>query len=108
MVITLESARINAGYSQKEAGELFGVHYQTIAKWEEDNTKMPFDMVNKIPEVYGIEHVEVQDGNFCEHCGAKLKEVCDCWVLKKKYNCGFDECKGYRLLIERIKGKEFS
>ena len=53
MVITLESARINAGYSQKEAGELFGVHYQTIAKWEEDNTKMPFDMVNKIPEVYG-------------------------------------------------------
>ena len=39
MVITLESARINAGYSQKEAGELFGVHYQTIAKWEEDNTK---------------------------------------------------------------------
>lgn len=56
MVITLESARINAGYSQKEAGELFGVHYQTIAKWEEDNTKMPFDMVNKIPEVYGIEH----------------------------------------------------
>lgn len=56
MVITLESARINAGYSQKEAGDLFGVHYQTIAKWEEDNTKMPFDMVNKIPEVYGIEH----------------------------------------------------
>ena len=56
MVITLESARINAGYSQKEAGELLGVHYQIIAKWEEDNTKMLFDMVNKIPEVYGIEH----------------------------------------------------
>lgn len=59
MVITLESARINAGYSQKEAGDLFGVHYQTIAKWEEDNTKMPFDMVNKIPEVYGIEHKHI-------------------------------------------------
>lgn len=53
-------------------------------------------------------NVEVRDGNFCEHCGAKLKEVCDCWVLKKKYNCGFDECKGYKLLIESIKGKEFS
>lgn len=53
-------------------------------------------------------NVEVIDGNFCEHCGAKLKEVCDCWVLKKKYNCGFDECKGYKLLIDRIKGKEFS
>ena len=53
-------------------------------------------------------NVEVRDGNFCEHCGAKLKQVCDCWVLKKKYNCGFDECKGYKLLIESIKGKEFS
>lgn len=53
-------------------------------------------------------NVEVQDGNFCEHCGAKLKQVCDCWVLKKKYNCGFDECKGYKLLIDSIKGKEFS
>lgn len=56
MVITLEAARINAGYSQKEAAELFGVHYQTIAKWEDDNTKMPFDMVNKILTTYGIEH----------------------------------------------------
>ena len=53
-------------------------------------------------------NVEVIDGNFCEHCGAKLKQVCDCWVLKKKYNCGFDECKGYKLLIDSIKGKEFS
>ena len=50
-------------------------------------------------------NVEVIDGNFCEHCGAKLKQVCDCWVLKKKYNCGFDECKGYKLLIDRIKVK---
>lgn len=63
MLITLESARINAGYSQKEAGDLFGVHYQTIAKWEEDNTKMPFDMVKKIPEVYGIEHNHIFFGN---------------------------------------------
>ena len=33
-------------------------------------------------------NVEALDGNFCEHCGAKLKEECDCWVLKKEYNCG--------------------
>ena len=63
MVITLEAARINAGYSQKEAAELFGVHYQTIAKWEDDNTKMPFDMVNKILTTYGIEHNNIFFGN---------------------------------------------
>ena len=45
------------------------------------------------------------DGNFCEHCGAKLKAICDCWVLKKKYNCGFDTCKGYNLHIELFNRK---
>lgn len=47
MQMSLEAARINAGYSQKEAGELFGVHYQTIAKWEKDNSAMPFDQIQK-------------------------------------------------------------
>lgn len=44
-MITLEAARVNAGYSQQEAGKLFGVHYQTVAKWEQDNSKMPYNMI---------------------------------------------------------------
>lgn len=51
---------------------------------------------------------EVHDGNFCGACGAKLKEICDCWVLKKKYNCGHEKCKGYQLHIEILKEKGFS
>ncbi len=54
MQITLEAARINAGMSQKEAGSLFGVNYQTLAKWENDNSQMPYAMIQKIPEIYGI------------------------------------------------------
>ncbi|MDY5481949.1 MAG: helix-turn-helix transcriptional regulator [Veillonella caviae] len=76
MAITLEAARVNAGYSQKEAGELFGVHYQTIAKWEEDNTKMPFDMVKKISDIYGIEHNHIFFGSkneFIRSLRSKLK-----------------------------------
>ena len=34
MLITLEAARRNIGYSQKEAANLFGIHYQTLAKLE--------------------------------------------------------------------------
>lgn len=52
--ISLEAARVNAGYSQQEAGKLFGVHYQTIAKWESDNSTMPFDQIVKIPTIYGV------------------------------------------------------
>lgn len=54
MIITLEAARVNAGYSQQEAGKLFGVHYQTVAKWEQDNSKMPYNMIEKIPLIYHI------------------------------------------------------
>lgn len=53
-------------------------------------------------------NTEVTNRNFCDHYGVKLKVICNCWVVKIKYNCRFDKCKGYKLLIERIKGKEFS
>lgn len=52
--ITLEAARVNAGYSQKEAAELFGVHYQTLAKWEVNNSRMPHDKIEMIPRIYNI------------------------------------------------------
>ena len=52
-------------------------------------------------------NVEVLDGNFCEHCGAKLKEECDCWVLKKKYNCGLAECKVINSSLNGSRGKVF-
>lgn len=54
MQITLEAARINAGYSQIEACKLFGVHYQTLARWETDSSRMPHNMIEKIPTIYGI------------------------------------------------------
>lgn len=52
--ITLEAARTNIGYSQNEAAKLFGVHYQTLAKWENDSSKMPYYMIDKIEDIYGI------------------------------------------------------
>lgn len=52
--MTLEAARKNVGYSQNEAAKLFGVHYQTIAAWERDNSKMPYSMVEKIPAIYKV------------------------------------------------------
>ena len=51
-----------------------------------------------------VEHKKTY-ADFCEHCGEKLKAICDCWVLKKKYNCGFDKCKGYNLHIELFNRK---
>lgn len=54
MLITLEAARKNIGYSQKEAAALFGVHYQTLAKLEEDSSDAPYSFIQLIPKVYKI------------------------------------------------------
>ena len=37
--------------------------------------------------------------NFCRGCAKKLRPVCDCWVKKEPYNCGQDQCPGYRLFF---------
>lgn len=52
--LTLEAARINIGYTQKEAAERFGMHYQTLAKLEEDSTNAPYSFIQDIPNVYRI------------------------------------------------------
>ena len=40
------------------------------------------------------------DWNFCENCGGKVKDTCDCWVLNKPYDCGQSKCPGYKLRIQ--------
>lgn len=39
----------------------------------------------------------MKNGNFDQATGRKIREVCDCWVLGKPFNCGYDECPGYKL-----------
>lgn len=39
----------------------------------------------------------VPAGNFCTQCRYKLVTVCDCWVVKGKYNCGQIKCPGTML-----------
>lgn len=54
MKMTLEAARTNIGYTQKEAASLFGMHYQTLAKLEEDSTNAPYRFIQAIPNVYKV------------------------------------------------------
>lgn len=38
--ITLEAARVNAGYSQRSVAEKLGIHHQTVSKYERDSSKI--------------------------------------------------------------------
>lgn len=52
--ITLKAARVNAGLTQKEAAKLIGIHFQTLSKYEEDSSNIPFSLVEKASEIYEL------------------------------------------------------
>jgi transcriptional regulator with XRE-family HTH domain len=52
--ISIRAARVNAGFSQKEAADLLGVSNKTLSNWEKGIT---FPSAEKIPtlcELYGV------------------------------------------------------
>lgn len=40
----------------------------------------------------------INDANFCSYCSRKIVNICDCWVLKRPFNCGMERCPGFKLL----------
>lgn len=47
----------------------------------------------------------VKKGNFCNKCGKKLANMCDCWLMKRPYNCSFQKCpdmSAFTLLLLHI------
>lgn len=54
--ISLRAARVNAGYSQKEAADRLGVSNKTLGNWENGITFPPADKIPMICELYGVSY----------------------------------------------------
>lgn len=54
--ITLKAARVNAGYTQKEAAELLGVSNVTLCNWENGVSFPDAQQIQKICELYGVSY----------------------------------------------------
>lgn len=52
--ITLEAARVNAGYSQKEAAKKLGVSNVTLSHWESGVSMPKANHIIAICELYGV------------------------------------------------------
>lgn len=52
--LTLRAARMNLGLTRKEAAVFFDIHYETLANYESDSTKIPYSFFMKIEKVYGV------------------------------------------------------
>ena len=52
--ITLEAARVNAGYSQKEAAEKLGVSNCTLLRWEKGTSMPKANQIDAICNLYRV------------------------------------------------------
>ena len=52
--ITLEAARVNAGYSQKEAAEKLGVSNTTLLRWEKGVSMPKANQIIAICDLYRV------------------------------------------------------
>lgn len=58
MKLTLTAARVNNGYTMKEAAAVIGVHWQTLSAWERDSSRLTFKEADKLSKLY---HVDKDD-----------------------------------------------
>ncbi len=62
MKVTLKSARVNAGYTQKEAAAAIGTNPATISLWEAQKRTPNIINAQKLCELYGV---TINDVIFC-------------------------------------------
>ena len=54
LLMTLEAARVNAGFTIAEAAEQFGLHRDTLWRYEQDSTRVPRTFMILVPRVYKV------------------------------------------------------
>ena len=54
MKITLSAARVNSGYTLKEASAWIGVHWQTLSSWERDSSRLTMKEAEALSKFYHV------------------------------------------------------
>ncbi|MFD3261911.1 helix-turn-helix domain-containing protein [Paenibacillus lentus] len=66
LMLTLEAARINCGYTLVEAAKKFNIHRDTLWKYEQDSTRVSRTFMLRVYEVYGIPKEQIFFGKKSE------------------------------------------
>lgn len=69
--ISLKSARINASLTQKQLGELVGVHENTIAKWENDPADMSIRNAERVCKALDVKFSDIFFGSSLQNVDIK-------------------------------------
>ena len=69
--ISLKSARINAKLTQRQLGEIVGVHENTIAKWENDPAEMSIRNAEKVCKALDVKLSDIFFGSTLQNVDIK-------------------------------------
>ncbi|EKJ3561809.1 helix-turn-helix transcriptional regulator [Mammaliicoccus lentus] len=71
--MSLKAARVNAGFTSKEAAKAADVHFQTLSKYEKDSSDIPFSLLNELSNLYRVPIVFLTKiGNLELFLGARI------------------------------------
>ena len=77
--ISLEAARVNAGFTQKKAAELLGIDRSTLRSWEKGITSPTWKKLDEIEELYKIDkHYIFLPYNLAKSVSRETQEVKQC------------------------------
>lgn len=57
--MTLRALRENYSLNAHEVAKAVGVHYQTLLKYENDSTRIPMDLLNKLANFYNVSNNDI-------------------------------------------------
>lgn len=57
--MSLKAARINAGYTQRQAAALLKISITTLIKWEQGRTFPKASAIEKICDMYGVHYDDI-------------------------------------------------
>ncbi|TPR12804.1 XRE family transcriptional regulator [Apilactobacillus timberlakei] len=63
ILFTLQAARINLGYTQKDVSRLLNVNVNTIVNWEKDSSNLTFKRIKQFSSIYHIPKDMIFFGN---------------------------------------------
>ncbi len=75
LLITLEAARKNIGYTLKDAAPLFNVCADTLSSYEKDSSNVGIDFADKVSSVYKMPKDNIFFGRKSEFIRTLRKEA---------------------------------
>ncbi|MDG3141403.1 helix-turn-helix domain-containing protein [Streptococcus suis] len=61
--LTLRALRTNYSMTAKEVADDLDIHQQTLLKYEQDSTRIPIDLLQKLAEYYRVNMNDIFLGN---------------------------------------------